>query len=176
MSKDRLARPSSWVTSFFLPHNWLGVGVTDFGQVVTQIHQLTGPITIVCDRYVQYLLAGANPSVLNRHRRGYNLGGAGFSQTTLWPSWLTVSTFYLSAPPGLQFNHNLLISQVKFKGHMAATRSFDHSAIYCDLQQRLVIANDLSLIIRFTKIDQKFILMQLRHQSNSYDLMHIQDS
>jgi hypothetical protein len=57
--------------------------VTDFGQVVTQIHQLTGHITIVCDRYIQYLLVGANPSVLNRHRRGYNLGGAGFSQTTL---------------------------------------------------------------------------------------------
>jgi hypothetical protein len=32
--------------------------------------RLTGPITPVCDRYVQYLLAGANRTVLNRHRRG----------------------------------------------------------------------------------------------------------
>jgi hypothetical protein len=31
--------------------------------------RLTGPITPVCDRYVQYLLAGANRAVLNRHRR-----------------------------------------------------------------------------------------------------------
>jgi hypothetical protein len=31
---------------------------------------LTGPISPTCDRYVQYLLTGANPSVLNRHRRG----------------------------------------------------------------------------------------------------------
>jgi hypothetical protein len=32
--------------------------------------RLTEPISQVCDRYVQYLLAGGNPSVLNRHRRG----------------------------------------------------------------------------------------------------------
>jgi hypothetical protein len=32
--------------------------------------RLTGLISPVCDRYVQYLLAGANPSLLNRHRRG----------------------------------------------------------------------------------------------------------
>jgi hypothetical protein len=32
--------------------------------------RLTGPISPVCDRYVQYLLTGANPSVLDRHRRG----------------------------------------------------------------------------------------------------------
>jgi hypothetical protein len=68
--EDRLARPSSWVTSFPIPHDSLGVGERSFGQVVTQLHQLTGPITLACDRYVQYFLAVANPSVLNRHRRG----------------------------------------------------------------------------------------------------------
>jgi hypothetical protein len=31
---------------------------------------LTGPISPACDRYIQYLLAGANSSVLNRHKRG----------------------------------------------------------------------------------------------------------
>jgi hypothetical protein len=31
--------------------------------------RLTGPISLTCDRYVQNLLAGTNPSVLNRHRR-----------------------------------------------------------------------------------------------------------
>jgi hypothetical protein len=29
---------------------------------------LTGPISLVCDQYVQYLLAGTNSLVLNRHR------------------------------------------------------------------------------------------------------------
>jgi hypothetical protein len=32
--------------------------------------RITGTISSACDRYVQYLLAGANPSVLNWHRRG----------------------------------------------------------------------------------------------------------
>jgi hypothetical protein len=32
--------------------------------------RLTGPISSACDRYVQYLLAGVNSSVLKRHRRG----------------------------------------------------------------------------------------------------------
>jgi hypothetical protein len=32
--------------------------------------RLTGPISPACDRYVQYLLVGANRTVLNRHRRG----------------------------------------------------------------------------------------------------------
>jgi hypothetical protein len=30
--------------------------------------RFTGPISPACDQYVQYLLMGANPSVLNRHR------------------------------------------------------------------------------------------------------------
>jgi hypothetical protein len=32
--------------------------------------RLTGPISPVCDRYIQYLLIGTNPSVLNWQRRG----------------------------------------------------------------------------------------------------------
>jgi hypothetical protein len=35
-----------------------------------QATRLTGHISPVCDQYVQYLLTGANPSVLNWHRRG----------------------------------------------------------------------------------------------------------
>jgi hypothetical protein len=35
-----------------------------------QATRITGPISPSCDRYVQYLLAGANPSVFNRHRWG----------------------------------------------------------------------------------------------------------
>jgi hypothetical protein len=57
---------------------------------------------------------------------------------------------------------------------MAAPWSSDHSAIYCGLL--LVIANDLSLAIGFIRIDQKVILMQLVRQSNSYNLMHIEES
>jgi hypothetical protein len=69
-TKNRLTQPSSWVTSFLLPCDSPGVGERGFGLMVTQLHQLTGPISPACDRYVQYLLAGANRTVLNRPRRG----------------------------------------------------------------------------------------------------------
>jgi hypothetical protein len=69
-TKNILAQPSSWVTSFLLPCDSSGVGERGFGLMVTQLHQLTGPISPVCDRYVQYLLTGANWTVLNRHRQG----------------------------------------------------------------------------------------------------------
>jgi hypothetical protein len=70
VTEERLTQPSSWVTSFPLPHNSPRVGERGFGQVVIQLYQLTGHITPACDRYVQYLLAGANPSVLNLHKWG----------------------------------------------------------------------------------------------------------
>jgi hypothetical protein len=48
--------------------------------------------------------------------------------------------------------------------------------VYRILQLRLAITNDPSLAIGITRIDWKGILMQLGHQSNSYDLMHKQES
>jgi hypothetical protein len=59
---------------------------------------------------------------------------------------------------------------------MATTWSFDHSAIYRSLHLCLAIANDLSLVIGVTRIDQKVVIMQLGYQFNSYNLMHIQGS
>jgi hypothetical protein len=44
---------------------------------------------------------------------------------------------------------------------MTTTRFFDHSAIYHDLHLHLEIANDLSLVVGVTRIDQKVIVMQL---------------
>jgi hypothetical protein len=44
VTKNRLAQPSSWFTSFFLSHDSLGVGEKGFSQVVTQQHWLTRPI------------------------------------------------------------------------------------------------------------------------------------
>jgi hypothetical protein len=78
-TKDELAQPSSWVASFLLPCDSPRVGERGFSLMVTQLHQFTGPISRACDRYVQYLLTGANPSVLNRHRRGLQP----------WRCWLT---------------------------------------------------------------------------------------
>jgi hypothetical protein len=92
VTEGRLAQPSSQVTSFPLSHDSPGVGERGFSQVVTQLHQPTGPITLACDWYVQYMLTGANPSVLNRHKRGLQP----------WRCWFSTHhslTFPIDGPP-----------------------------------------------------------------------------
>jgi hypothetical protein len=59
---------------------------------------------------------------------------------------------------------------------MAATWSPDHSAMNRILPLCHAKANDLSLAIGLIRIDQKVILMQLGYHSNSYNLMHNQES
>jgi hypothetical protein len=57
-----------------------------------QATQLTGSISPACDQYIQYLLKGANPLALNRHRRGLQP----------WRYRLTIShspTFPTDGPP-----------------------------------------------------------------------------
>jgi hypothetical protein len=103
-TKDRPTQPSSWVASFTLPCDNPGVGERGFGPMVTQLLQLTRPRSPVCDRYVQYLLAGANPSVLNRHRRGlqpWRCRLATYHSPTFPTNCLH---FPLMVLPGLQFN------------------------------------------------------------------------
>jgi hypothetical protein len=39
--QGRLTQPSSWITSFSLPHDGLRGGERCFDQVITQLHQLT---------------------------------------------------------------------------------------------------------------------------------------
>jgi hypothetical protein len=59
---------------------------------------------------------------------------------------------------------------------MAATWSFDQSVIYRNLQLRLAIANDISLTIGSSRIDQNVTLMQLDINSTPINLMHNQES
>jgi hypothetical protein len=48
---------------------------------------------------------------------------------------------------------------------MAATSSFDLSAIYRTLHLHLAIANDISLVVGVTRIDRKVVVMQLGTKS-----------
>jgi hypothetical protein len=59
-----------------------------------QATRLTGSISPSCDRYVQYLLAGVNPSVLNRHSRGLQP----------WRCWLATSHSPTFPTDGLHFS------------------------------------------------------------------------
>jgi hypothetical protein len=160
-TEDRLAQPSSWVTSFPLPHDNLGVGQKGFGQVVTQIHQITGPISPACDRYVQYLLTGTNSSILNRHRRALPHRNLRITITLSppFPSKCSTSSPNWPRPVSILSDINHRFQGSSLKGHMAATWSFDHSTIYRNLHLHLAIANDLSLAIGSTRVDWKVSLM-----------------
>jgi hypothetical protein len=62
-----------WVRTQLLSHNspWSNGKKSSFSWHPTTM--LTGPISLTCDRYVQYLLTEGNSSVINWHRRGLQL-------------------------------------------------------------------------------------------------------
>jgi hypothetical protein len=63
--------------------------------------RLIGFISLACDRYIQYLLAGANRTVLNRHRRGLQSWRCRFSAYHSSTFLASCLPFPLVAPPGL---------------------------------------------------------------------------
>jgi hypothetical protein len=69
-----------------------------------QATRFTGPVSLACDLYVQYLLMGANRTILNRNRGGYNLEVDGLSHTHTPTFPIICLPFPLVAPPGLHFN------------------------------------------------------------------------
>jgi hypothetical protein len=92
-TKDRLAQPSSWVPSFFLPCDSLGVGGEFSAQWLHIYFSLLGP-------YHQHVIGTFNTCSRGPTHRsltdiggGYNLGGAGLPHTTPRPSQPAVSTF-----------------------------------------------------------------------------------
>jgi hypothetical protein len=105
--KSRLDQPLSWVASFFLPRDSLGVGERMFGEVVTQLHRLTGPIYQHTISTFNTCSRGPTHRSLTDTGRGYNLRDVDFTHITPLPSHPMVSAFYLSAPSGLQFNQAL---------------------------------------------------------------------
>jgi hypothetical protein len=112
-TKGRLTRPSPWVTSFFLPHNSPEVGERGFSQVVTQLHQLTGPIYQHAIGTFNACSRGSTHRSLIDIRGGYNLGGVSFPHHSPRPSHPVVSTFHLRAPPGLRLSIQQLQSKLE---------------------------------------------------------------
>jgi hypothetical protein len=86
------------VRTQLLSHNsqWSSGEKTSFcRQLATR---LTGPISPACDRYDQYLLAGATHWSLTDTGEGYNLGDASLPHLTPWPSQLMVLHFPPKGP------------------------------------------------------------------------------
>jgi hypothetical protein len=106
-----------------------------------QATRLTGPISPTCDRYVQNLLMGINPSVLNRHRWGLPHRSLKIA-TSLSPSFpFECSTDPLNGPARSPF-YLILISNkgqcIRYCRHVV----FRPLNAYRHLCLRLVISND----------------------------------
>jgi hypothetical protein len=71
LTQSTARRPSdSWVRTQLLSHNSQRAVGKSQAPVDNRLLGLSGLYHRACDRYVQYLLAGANRTVLNRHMRG----------------------------------------------------------------------------------------------------------
>jgi hypothetical protein len=82
VTNDRLAWPSSWFISFFLPHDSLGVGKRGFSPVITQLHQLSRPIYQYAIGTINACSQGPTHRSLTDTGGDYNLGGASFPHHT----------------------------------------------------------------------------------------------
>jgi hypothetical protein len=107
----------------------------------------------------------------------YNLEGVDFPHHTLHPSQPKVLCFPTRAPIRSPVYKILpTLPKFRFKEPMAATWPSDHSTIYRGLHLHIAKASDLPLAIGLIRMDRKVMLIKLGHQSNSYNLMHIQKS
>jgi hypothetical protein len=141
---------------------------------MSRLPRFTGPISSACDHYVQYLLAGTNPSVLNRHRRVLQPWRCRLS-TTPSPPFPTDGPPHSPNDPARSPFKSLdkkLQITLDVKEFIADTWSRDHSAFYRSLH--LATTNGLLLAIGYTRIIGKEFSNATRFQSNSYDLMHKQ--
>jgi hypothetical protein len=88
-ASDTTPSPAEWSTGpppSFSPNTVIEAVIKSKHLLTNKLYQFTGPILPACDRYVQYLLTRANPSVHNWHRWGWQPGRGGLAKTTPRPS------------------------------------------------------------------------------------------
>jgi hypothetical protein len=147
----------AYLTRFFFPKSCVWF-VPSFSSKTTkeavgksQATRLTGPISPACDWYVQYLLVEANPSVLNRHRRGLQ-------------------------PPKGPTQAQVIQSQHSLKWKWCETYCqpvvFWPLSAYRGLYLHLAMANVIQIPAMSSRVTRKVFIVQLRFQSTPINLMH----
>jgi hypothetical protein len=150
LTQSTTRRPSDpRVRTQLLSHNIQRVVEKSQAPVDNQLLGLPGPYhQHAIGTFNTYSRGPTERSLINTGG-GYNVGGANLPHTHSPTFPTSCPHFPLMAPPGLHFNQ-VLTKRPKclvFKEPMAATWSFDHSAIYRSLHLRLAIANDLYLVV-----------------------------
>jgi hypothetical protein len=114
--------------------------------------RFSGPISPAGNWYVQYMLAGANPSVLHQHRWGYH---------------------HLRSLPSLR-SSNLTIALGKKVIWSTYRRPvvFWPLCVYRSLYLRLGMTIFLQILARSLRIIRKVFIMQLWFQSTPINLIH----
>jgi hypothetical protein len=111
-----------WHHTKLLTHNnqWGSGEKTSF--VWQPATRLTGPISLICNQYVQYLLVGANSMGLNRHRRGattLEVSTFHIKLLDLVNRWF--STFHLRVSPILRLSNLNISSSESDVQHLSPT-------------------------------------------------------
>jgi hypothetical protein len=70
------------------------------------LHRFTGPISLVCDQYIQYLLTGTNSSIINRLRRGLQPWRCQLSTSLFTPFPINGPPLFPKGPTWSQVNHS----------------------------------------------------------------------
>jgi hypothetical protein len=105
--------------------------------------RFTGSISPTCDRYVQYLLAGANPSFLNRHRRGLQPWRCRLAtyHSPIFPT--SCLSFLLKALPDLRLSKQHLPIELEREQALNLTSGSLHSTSTVSYHISIVWANDV---------------------------------
>jgi hypothetical protein len=106
--------------------------------------RLTGIISPACDRYVQYLLTGANPSVLNWHRRGLQSWRCQLSTHHSLTFPTTCLLFPLKAPPDLRLSKQYLPTKLEREQVLNLVSGSLHSTSTVTYHLSIAWANDVS--------------------------------
>jgi hypothetical protein len=104
-----------------------------------------GPISPACDRYVQYLLTGANPSVLNRHRRGLQPCRCRFFTYHSLTFPTSCLPFPLKAPLGLRLSKKHLPTNLEREQALNLMSGSLHSISTISYHLSIAWANDVPL-------------------------------
>jgi hypothetical protein len=93
---------SAGLLSSFSPLTTIEAIMKVKNMLMDMLHWFTEPISPACDQYVQYLLAGVNPSVLTDTVGGYHLGDLGLPHHSPIPSQSTILRSPNKGPPDLR--------------------------------------------------------------------------
>jgi hypothetical protein len=140
---DITPSPTEWPTGpspSFSPSTAIEAVMKAKHLLTNRLHRFTGPISPARDRYIQYLHVGANPSVLNWHRRGLRCRLSTYHSPTFPTNGLHFSP---KGPTGLRLSINSLPPDLKGDQALNLTSGSLHSTSIVTYHLSIAWSNDV---------------------------------